>query len=182
MDGHFVPNLSMGPGVVSCIRKGSDLPFDVHLMLSEPGRYIEPFAKAGADHITVHVESRGDLADVIRRIHDLGCSAGVTLRPGTPATSLRPYLEMVEMVLVMTVEPGFGGQSFMEGQLPKIASLRKMIDATGKKIYLEVDGGIAVGTARQVKAAGADVLVAGSSVFGSKNGFAAAIKAVREDA
>ena len=182
MDGHFVPNLSMGPGVVSCIRKGSDLPFDVHLMLSEPGRYIEPFAKAGADHITVHVESRGDLADVIRRIHDLGCSAGVTLRPGTPATSLRPYLEMVEMVLVMTVEPGFGGQSFMEGQLPKIASLRKMIDATGKKIYLEVDGGIAVGTARQVKAAGADVLVAGSSVFGSKNGCAAAIKAVREDA
>ena len=182
MDGHFVPNLSMGPGVVSCIRKGSDLPFDVHLMLSEPGRYIEPFAKAGADHITVHVESRGDLADVIRRIHDLGCSAGVTLRPGTPATSLRPYLEMVEMVLVMTVEPGFGGQSFMEGQLPKIASLRKMIDATGKKIYLEVDGGIAVGTARQVKAVGADVLVAGSSVFGSKNGFAAAIKAVREDA
>ena len=171
MDGHFVPNLSMGPGVVSCIRKGSDLPFDVHLMLSEPGRYIEPFAKAGADHITVHVESRGDLADVIRRIHDLGCSAGVTLRPGTPATSLRPYLEMVEMVLVMTVEPGFGG-----------ASLRKMIDATGKKIYLEVDGGVAVGTARQVKAAGADVLVAGSSVFGSKNGFAAAIKAVREDA
>ena len=151
-------------------------------MLSEPGRYIEPFAKAGADHITVHVESRGDLADVIRRIHDLGCSAGVTLRPGTPATSLRPYLEMVEMVLVMTVEPGFGGKSFMEGQLPKIASLRKMIDATGKKIYLEVDGGIAVGTARQVKAAGADVLVAGSSVFGAKNGFAAAIKAVREDA
>ena len=182
MDGHFVPNLSMGPGVVSCIRKGSDLPFDVHLMLSEPGRYIEPFAKAGADHITVHVESRGDLADVIRRIHDLGCSAGVTLRPGTPATSLRPYLEMVEMVLVMTVESGFGGQSFMEGQLPKIASLRKMIDATGKKIYLEVDGGVAVGTARQVKAAGADVLVAGSSVFGAKNGFAAAIKAVREDA
>jgi ribulose-phosphate 3-epimerase len=182
MDGHFVPNLSMGPGVVSCIRKGSDLPFDVHLMLSEPGRYIEPFAKAGADHITVHVESRGDLADVIRRIHDLGCSAGVTLRPGTPATSLRPYLDMVEMVLVMTVEPGFGGQSFMEGQLPKIASLRKMIDATGKKIYLEVDGGVAVGTARQVKAAGADVLVAGSSVFGAKNGFAAAIKAVREDA
>ncbi|MBR5838680.1 MAG: ribulose-phosphate 3-epimerase, partial [Victivallales bacterium] len=115
MDGHFVPNLSMGPGVVSCIRKGSDLPFDVHLMLSEPGRYIEPFVKAGADHITVHVESRGDLADVIRQIHDLGCSAGITLRPGTPATSLRPYLEMVEMVLVMTVEPGFGGQSFMEG-------------------------------------------------------------------
>ena len=182
MDGHFVPNLSMGPGVVSCIRKGSDLPFDVHLMLSEPGRYIEPFAKAGADHITVHVESCGDLADVIRRIHDLGCSAGITLRPGTPATSLRPYLEMVEMVLVMTVEPGFGGQSFMEGQLPKIASLRKMIDATGKKIYLEVDGGVAVGTARQVKAAGADVLVAGSSVFGAKNGFDAAIKAIREDA
>ena len=182
MDGHFVPNLSMGPGVVSCIRKGSELPFDVHLMLSEPARYIEPFVKAGADHVTIHVESRGDLAEVIRQIHDAGCSAGITLRPGTPATSLRPYLEMVEMVLVMTVEPGFGGQSFMEGQLPKIESLRKMIDATGKKIYLEVDGGVAVGTARLVKSAGADVLVAGSSVFGAKDGFASAIAAIREDA
>ena len=140
MDGHFVPNLSMGPGVVSCIRKGSELPFDVHLMLSDPGRYIEPFVKAGADHITIHVESRGDLAEVIRRIHDAGCSAG-----------------------------------------PKIAALRKMIDATGKKIYLEVDGGVAVGTARQVKAAGADVLVAGSSVFGAKDGLAKAIEAIRAD-
>lgn len=181
MDGHFVPNLSMGPGIIQSIRKLSSLPFDVHLMLSEPGRYIDPFVEAGADHITIHVESSGDISATIDRIHESGCSAGITLRPGTPAASIKPFIEKVDLILVMTVEPGFGGQSFMNGQIPKIKALRDMIDASGKPIHLQVDGGIATGTARQVVNAGADVLVAGSSIFKYRNDFPKAIQALKED-
>ncbi len=181
MDGHFVPNLSMGPGIVQAIRPVTALPLDVHLMLSQPGRYIDPFVKAGADHITLHVESEGDIHGMIARIHEAGCSAGITLRPGTPVCSLYPYLEEVEMVLVMTVEPGFGGQSFMRGQVPKVRALRERIDRLGLSVHVEVDGGVAVGTAGEVLAAGANVLVAGSSVFHAANGAAAAIAALKAD-
>lgn len=181
MDGHFVPNLSMGPGIVQAIRPVSSLPFDVHLMLSEPGRYLEPFVAAGADHITIHVESRGDLPAIIAEIHRLGCSAGMTMRPGTPAIALAPFLEMVDMILVMTVEPGFGGQSFMAGQLPKIAAIRQMMAERGRtEMLLEVDGGISSKTAQQVILAGANVLVAGSSIFNAAHGVQDAITALRE--
>ena len=122
MDGHFVPNLAMGPGLVKSIRPVTKVLFDVHLMISEPMRYVDAFVDAGADHITVHVESEGDISAVIDRIHELGCSAGITLRPGTPVESLYPFLPKVELALVMTVEPGFGGQSFMASQVPKGAA------------------------------------------------------------
>lgn len=180
MDGHFVPNLSMGPGIVQAIRPVTDLPFDVHLMLSEPARYLEAFAAAGADHITLHVESRGDLPSMFAAIHSLGCSAGITLRPGTPAIALAPYLEMVEMVLVMSVEPGFGGQSFMAAQVPKISAIRRMMQERGRQnMLLQVDGGINNSTAKQAVAAGANVLVAGSSIFNADKGVKHAVDALK---
>lgn len=179
MDGHLVPNISFGPGVTKALRPYSDLPFDVHFMISDPGKYVEPFVKAGADHITIHVESDGDLHEVISRIHGYGCSAGVTLRPGTPAEEILPYLAEVEMVLVMTVEPGFGGQSFREDQLGKIEFLSQAIRRSGRRVFLEVDGGIGPKTAPLVIKAGADTLVAGSSVFNSPDGFRAAIETLR---
>ena len=181
MDGHFVPNLSMGPGLVKSLRKQNDMIFDVHLMITDPLKYIRTFADAGADSITVHVESNGDIAEALAMIHDCGCSAGITLKPGTSASAILPYLDMVELILVMTVEPGFGGQSFMEGQIPKIQTLKKAIEQSGRKIHLEVDGGIAVGTACQVINAGANMLVAGSSVFHSKTTRKDAIEAIRAD-
>lgn len=181
MDGHFVPNLSMGPGLVSSLRKTTDMIFDVHLMITHPDKYVKQFVEAGADSITIHVESAGNIAGTLQQIHDLGCSAGITLRPGTPASALIPYLPLVDLVLVMTVEPGFGGQSFMEGQLPKIKALKQAIDATGRNIHLEVDGGVAVGTAKQVIANGANMLVAGSSVFNAKTSREEAVKAIRND-
>ncbi len=179
MDGHFVPNITFGPSVVAALRPYSDLPFDVHFMISDPGKYLEPFVKAGADHVTVHVESDGDLHEVMARIHGYGCSAGITLRPGTPAEAVLPYLPEVEMVLVMTVEPGFGGQSFRDDQLGKIAFLHRAIAASGRRILLEVDGGIGPKTAPLVLQAGADTLVAGSSVFHSPDGYGKAIEALR---
>jgi len=180
MDGHFVPNLSLGPAIVKAIRHYSELPFDVHLMLSQPVRYLEAFSKAGADHITIHVESEGPIACVLAAIKALGCSAGLTLKPGTPASSLRPYLEYIDLILVMTVEPGFGGQSFMENQVRKIAEIRALIDNSGRPIHLQIDGGIATSTAAKVVAAGGNVLVAGSSVYGHPDGVAAAIRELRQ--
>ena len=182
MDGHFVPNISFGAGVISSLRKHSGMLFDVHLMITNPERYLEDFFKAGADHVTLHVESQGDIAADLRAIRAAGCTAGLTLRPGTPANAIYPYLDLLDMVLVMTVEPGFGGQSFMAGQLPKIAALRDAITRSGKDIHLEVDGGVAVGTARQVLQAGANVLVAGSSVFRAKTSRKIAVEAIRKDA
>ena len=180
MDGHFVPNLSMGPGIVEAIRPVSGMLFDVHLMISEPGRYIDTFVKSGADHITIHVESEGNLAAVIEQIHAAGCTAGLTLRPGTPVESLYPYLPMVEMALVMTVEPGFGGQSYMASQLPKVSALRAWAVSHGKALRIEVDGGIKAANAAQTVAAGADVLVAGSSIFNKKTPVAEAVKALQD--
>lgn len=175
MDGHFVPNISMGPPVLRSIRGVSDLPYDVHLMLTFPGDYVDAFLEAGADHVTIHVESEGDLFSILDRIHDAGCSAGITLRPGTCASELSPYLDRVDMVLVMTVEPGFGGQAFRADMLPKIRTIRDMIEASGRAIHLEVDGGINSETVGSVIDAGGRMLVAGSSVFRAEEGPRAAI-------
>jgi ribulose-phosphate 3-epimerase len=179
MDGHFVPNLSIGPPVVSSMRSRTTLPFDVHLMLTDPERYIDAFLEAGADHITLHVESHGDLGAMLDRVHAAGASAGLTLRPGTPVESLREYLERVDLILVMTVEPGFGGQSFMTNQLGKIRQIREWIDRSGRAVHLEVDGGINRETAPVARAAGCEMLVAGNSVFRAAEGVAAALANLR---
>ncbi len=180
MDGHFVPNLSMGPCIVEAIRPVCGMLFDVHLMISNPEKYIDSFVKAGADHITVHVESEGNIAAAIEQIHGAGCTAGITLRPGTPVESLYPYLPMVEMALVMTVEPGFGGQSYMASQLPKVTALRRWAEAHGKALRIQVDGGIKAANAARTVAAGADVLVAGSSIFNKSTAVADAVAALRD--
>lgn len=179
MDGRFVDNISFGIPVLEAIRKKTDLFLDVHLMISDPLHYAERFAKAGANGITFHLESESDPQKTIDAIHACGIPAGIVIKPNTPAEAVLPYLSSVEMVLVMTVEPGFGGQSFMHDQLPKIAAVRKMLDEAKLPCELEVDGGIDMNTAALVKAAGANVLVAGSAVFG-KSDRAAAIKAIRE--
>lgn len=165
MDGHFVPNLTIGPCVVKDLRKCSELPFDVHLMIEHPERYVEAFADAGADIITVHAEACIHLERTVQLIRSFGKKPGVSLVPTTPPNVLDYILPELDLVLVMTVNPGFGGQSFIPSQLEKIRQIRRAIQETGKPIDLEVDGGITAETARQVIAAGADVLVAGSATF-----------------
>ncbi len=179
MDGHFVPNISLGPPVVAGLRGCTKLPFDVHLMISDPGRYVEAFAAAGADHLTIHVEIEGAVGAVLERIAQLGCSAGLCLRPATPVAALEPYLDLLDLVLVMTVEPGFGGQAFRDDMLPKIRELRSMAARSRRPFHIEVDGGIAAATAPLVVAAGANLLVAGTSVFRHPGGAAAAIAELR---
>jgi ribulose-phosphate 3-epimerase len=166
MDGHFVPNITIGPAVVKAIRKVTNAPFDVHLMISPVDPYIGDFAAAGSDIITAHIEAGPHIHRTLQYIKSLGKKAGVSLNPSTPASSICHILDIVDLVLVMTVNPGFGGQSFIEGQLAKISEIRKMIDETGRDIDLEIDGGINPETAKKVIAAGADVLVAGTAVFG----------------
>ena len=175
MDGHFVPNISFGAPVMKCIRKDFDGVFDVHLMISDPLRYAEDFAKAGADIITFHLESDSDPDATIDRIHELGCRAGISVKPGTPAEAVKPFLNKVEMVLVMTVEPGFGGQKFMNDMMPKVSAIRQWITENGREIDLQVDGGVNAETAKICREAGANVLVAGSYLF-SKEDYAAAIQ------
>ena len=186
MDGRFVPNMTIGPIVVSALKRVTKLPLDVHLMIVEPERYVEDFAKAGADIITVHAEACQHLHRTLQQIRATGKKAGVSLNPGTPEDVLRYVLELTDLVLVMSVNPGFGGQEFIPAVLPKIQRIRKLIDASGRPIYLEVDGGVKPGTAKQVIQAGADVLVAGSAVFGPKGSgekeYAQAILALREEA
>ena len=180
MDGHFVPNITIGPLVVSAIRPYTKKPLDVHLMIEPADPYIEDFAKAGADIITVHAEAGAHLDRSLQLIKSLGKKAGVSLVPTTPASALDYVLEMADLVLVMTVNPGFGGQSFIRSQLKKIEQIRAMIDASGRAIDLEVDGGVNAQTAKEVIAAGADVLVAGSAVFkGAPEDYAANIAALR---
>jgi ribulose-phosphate 3-epimerase len=180
MDGHFVPNLTIGPLVVKALRQYSDKPFDVHLMISPADPYIPEFAAAGADIITVHPESGAHLHRSIQIIKNLGKKAGVALNPATPLEAVAEVLPELDLVLVMTVNPGFGGQKFIESQIAKISALRKMIDTLGKKIDLEVDGGINADTAKKVVAAGADVLVAGTATFqGGPANYAANIKTLR---
>ena len=161
MDGHFVPNISFGPDVVRALRPISDLFFDVHLMLSHPKFYVQKFADAGADIITFHVECEDDIAETITEIKKYGIKAGLSLKPGTPVEALYPYLDELYLVLVMTVEPGFGGQKFMENQMDKLRALREK----RPELVLEVDGGVNRETARICRDAGADVLVAGTGVF-----------------
>ena len=180
MDGHFVPNLTIGPAVVSAVRGATDLPFDVHLMISPVDPFIEEFANAGANILTVHPEAGPHLHRTIQSIKAAGMKAGVALNPATPAGIVEPILGELDLVLVMSVNPGFGGQKFIPSQLDKIAALRKMIDGVGKDILLEVDGGVDPVTAPKAIAAGANMLVAGSAVFkGGATAYAENIQALR---
>jgi ribulose-phosphate 3-epimerase len=165
MDGHFVPNITIGPGVVRALRPHTKLPLDVHLMISPVDPFVKDFVDAGADILTVHPEAGPHVHRTVQLIKSLGKKAGVSINPGTPIEAVEPVLDMVDLVLVMSVNPGFGGQSFIEGALDKIARLRARIDATGRAIDLEVDGGVNDKTAPLVRAAGADVLVAGTAGF-----------------
>jgi ribulose-phosphate 3-epimerase len=181
MDGRFVPNLTIGPPVVRALRAATKLPLDVHLMIVEPEKYLEDFAKAGADSLTVHVEACPHLHRTVQHIHALGKRAGVALNPSTHESALEYVLPSLDLVLVMTVNPGFGGQSFIAEMLPKIRAVRAMIERSGKGTRLEVDGGIAVGTAALAAAAGACTFVAGNAVF-TKPDYGEAIAAIRRDA
>jgi ribulose-phosphate 3-epimerase len=167
MDGHFVPNLTIGPLVVEAVRKVTDLPLDVHLMIEAPDRYINDFASAGADLITVHQEAVPHLHRTVQLIKSLGKRAGVSINPATPISTLDVILDELDLVLVMTVNPGFGGQGFIASGLAKIAALRREIDRRGLTVELEVDGGVKIDNIGRIAAAGADVFVAGSAVFGS---------------
>jgi len=180
MDGHFVPNITVGPLVVEAARRATKLPLDVHLMIEAPGRYIARFAEAGANIITVHVETGPHLHRTVQRIKELGARAGVSLNPATPLNTLEEILPYVDLILVMTVNPGFGGQEFIPTMLPKIRRLRDILTERQLSIELEVDGGINAETAPQVVAAGADVLVAGEAIFGAQEGIAEATRRIRE--
>ena len=181
MDGHFVPNISFGPPVLKALRPHLALPFDVHLMIAPADPYIAGFAAAGADHISIHPEAGPHLHRSLQLIRSLGCKAGVALNPATPIEAVSWVLDLVDIVMVMTVNPGFGGQAFLDDQLPKIAALRRLIDARpagSRPIALEVDGGITPDTAGRAVAAGADTLVAGTAVFAAPD-YRAAIAALR---
>ncbi len=174
MDGVFVPNLTIGPLVVSAVKKIATIPLDVHLMITEPSRYIAEFRKAGADWITIHVESEKNITSTLRQIRELGAKAGISLKPKTSVLEIKPYFEFLDLILVMSVEPGFGGQSFMKEQMQKLAELRSEFSG-----LISVDGGIDSVTAASAVSAGADVLVAGSAIFG-KPDRAKAIQDIRE--
>lgn len=178
MDGHFVPNLTFGAPVVAAIRPVTKLPFDVHLMVSNPQDFVDPFVKAGADIITVHAETAPHLHRLIQTIKERGKKAGVSLNPATPLSVVEEVLGDIDMVLIMSVNPGFGGQQFIPAAVDKIARLRAMLTARRLTVDIEVDGGINAVTARKVTAAGANILVAGSAVYGAPD-IAAAIKAIR---
>jgi ribulose-phosphate 3-epimerase len=181
MDGRFVPNLTIGPVVVEAVRRATAKPIDVHLMIVEPERYIEDFAQAGADHLLVHCEPSATihLHRTLSRIRELGKTAGAVLNPATPLTAIEHVLDLCDIVLIMTVNPGFGGQKFLPSMLPKIRALRRLCDERGLATVIEVDGGIGGGNACQVIEAGAGAIVAGSAVFGAPD-YAAAIAAIRD--
>ena len=178
MDGHFVPNLTIGPAVIKALRPLTKLPFDVHLMISDPLSYIDAFADAGADYITFHAEADSDIDETIAKIRSRGIKPGIVLKPGTPAEAAFPYLDKVDMVLVMTVEPGFGGQSFMADMMSKAEKLRAEIDRRRLPVLIEADGGITEKNASVVSAAGIDVVVSGTGVFKAADP-AAAIKLIQ---
>jgi ribulose-phosphate 3-epimerase len=179
MDGRFVPNLTFGPPVIRALRRVTSLPLDVHLMMEAPERFLPEFAAAGADILTVHVETCPHLHRTVQQIKELGCRAGVTLNPATPAASLQEIVRYVDLVLVMTVNPGFGGQSYIEGIEAKIRQVRALLDDQGLQAELEVDGGIGPDTAARVVRAGANVLVAGSAIFSAKDGIRSALGRLR---
>lgn len=184
MDGHFVPNITIGPLIVEAVRPVTDLPLDVHLMISNPDAYIEAFAKAGADIITVHAEACPHLHRTIQLIRSYGIKAGVVLNPSTPADVLEYVIKDIDMVLLMTVNPGFGGQSFIEAVVPKIRRVREMVTSAGVDVDIEVDGGVNPEIARICAQAGANVLVAGSAIYNEKDRASAiaAIRAAAEEA
>ena len=178
MDGHFVPNISIGPPVIKSIRKATDMFLDCHLMISNPCDYVDSFVKSGADLIAFHVESNSNVEETIGKITSAGVLPALVVKPGTPAESVFPYLSKIAMVLVMTVEPGFGGQSFMEDMLPKIKAIREKADEVNPELMIQVDGGIVPETAKKCVDAGADVLVSGSYIFGASD-TAGAIESLR---
>ena len=180
MDGHFVPNITIGAPVVASIRRVTSLPLDVHLMIEHPERYISDFVKAGADIITVHVEASPHLQSTIRLIKELGAKAGVSLNPATPLSAVDEFIHHVDLILIMSVNPGFGGQSFIPITLAKIATMRRILDDRGLIAELEVDGGINADNAPDIVEAGADVLVAGNSIFKSREGISRALQKLRE--
>lgn len=169
MDGHFVPNLNFGPGVVSALRAATALPLDVHLMMDNPERYAEAFVRAGADYLTIHQEIAADVPALLAEIRAMGAKPGVSVKPGTPAEVLEPLLPLADLVLVMTVEPGFGGQRMIRSALEKLPRLAAMRERAGSSAYLQVDGGIDVLTASEAVRAGADVLVMGSALVGAES-------------
>lgn len=169
MDGIFVPNISFGPKMVADIRRHTDLPLDVHLMITRPERYLETFAKAGADYITVHAEATDVLSDCLKTIRSFGVKNGVVISPDTAPESIFDYLDLADMVLVMSVYPGFGGQKFIPSALDKLRTLSAELKRRGLSARLEIDGGVGIGNVAEIKAAGADTIVAGSSVFGAKD-------------
>ena len=179
MDGHFVPNITIGPQVVKALRPLTAIPFDVHLMIAPVDPYLEAFREAGADSITVHPEAGPHLDRTVKRIHELGARAGVAFDPSTPPEVIEWMLDEVDLVLVMTINPGFGGQSFMPSQLAKLRRLRAMIDSSGRDIILEVDGGVTPETGALCREAGATALVAGTAIFGSGGDYRRAISALR---
>jgi ribulose-phosphate 3-epimerase len=179
MDGHFVPNLSMGPPIVRCLRPLTRLPLETHLMIAEPDRYLDAFAEAGSDSLLVHQEAGPNLHRTVQHIKALGKKAGVVINPATPAAMLEEILQDVDLVLVMTVNPGFGGQHFLHSTLAKIGRVRQMIEKVNPQIELEVDGGVDAETAPHAVQAGANVLVAGSAIFGDPRGVAAAMSRLR---
>ena len=180
MDGHFVPNISMGPPVIKSIRKTTNLPFDVHLMISNPIDYIASFADAGSDLITFHIEANGDPLETIRKIRKAGCEVGISLKPKTSVSLILPFLDKVDLVLVMSVEPGFGGQSFMEEMMPKVCEIRKAINANNLPVHLEIDGGIDENTVKTAAEAGANMMVAGTSVLRHPKGAKFAIEKLKD--
>jgi len=179
MDGSFVPNITVGPLVVEAVRRSTALPLDVHLMIEQPEQHLEAFAKAGADRLTVHIETCPHLHRTLQQIQSLGVKAGVTLNPSTPAILLQHILHMVDLVLVMTVNPGFGGQAFIPEMLPKITELRKMLDVVNPDAWLEVDGGISEQTISSASQAGANAFVAGNAIFKHQRGISAGIQGLR---
>lgn len=179
MDGHFVPNMTIGPLIVEACRRATHLPLDVHLMIEKPERYLEAFAAAGASRLTVHVETCPHLHRTLQQIQSLGVKAGVTLNPGTPAVMLKEILPLVDLVLVMTVNPGFGAQAFLPETLAKVAEIRQMIDTIGSPAWLEIDGGVAEKTLPALAAAGADAFVAGNSIFKHPLGIAAGLASLK---
>lgn len=179
MDGQFVPNLTMGPFIVKHCRRGTDLPLDVHLMVEKPEVLLEPFAKAGASHLTVHVETCPHLHRTLQDIRSLGCKAGVTLNPATPAAAIFQALPFVDLVLVMTVDPGFSGGTYIPEMVGKVAEVRRELDRIGSSAWLEVDGGVSPETLPELKAAGATAFVSATSIFKHPNGIAAGIASLR---
>lgn len=179
MDGHFVPNITFGPLIIRACRQATQLPLDVHLMIENPERYLEEFARAGAARLTVHVETCPHLHRTLEQIAEMGVKPGVTLNPGTPASLIKEILPMVDLVLVMTVNPGFGGQKFIRPMLTKIAEIRAALDAIKSPAWLEVDGGISEATIRDVYQAGADAFVAGNAVFTHAGGISGGVSALR---